>query len=85
MKIKRRLHRSIPRIPKSRRFDVSRNEFNHVIDLLNKRGEILQEYRLSLDQMRRDLDIQFKRIAQLQFELDQVKKGPSRATDNGKI
>jgi hypothetical protein len=71
---KRRRHRSIPRIPKSRRFDVSRDEFNRVIDLLNKRGEILQEYRTSLDEMRRDLDVQFKRIAQLQFELDQVKK-----------
>jgi hypothetical protein len=70
----RRPHRPIPRIPKSRRFDVSRDEFNHVIDLLNKRGEILQEYRLSLDQMRRDLDIQFKRIAQLQLELDELKK-----------
>jgi hypothetical protein len=67
--------RSIPRIPKSRRFDVSRTEFNHVIDLLNKRGEILQEYRESLDRMRRDLDIQFKRIAQMQLEIDQLKKG----------
>ena len=69
----RRPHRSIPRIPKSRRFDVSRDEFNRVIDLLNTRGEILQEYRSSLDQMRRDLDIQFKRIAQLQLELDQIR------------
>ena len=73
---KRRAHRTIPRIPKSRRFDVSRGEFNHVIDLLNTRGEILQEYRVSLDQMRRDLDIQFKRIAQLQSELDRVKRAP---------
>ena len=74
MPIKRRAHRSIPRIPKSRRFDVTRGEFNHIIDLLNKRGEILHEYRTSLDEMRRDLDIQFKRIAQLQSELDRVKK-----------
>ena len=29
---------------------------------------ILQEYRASLDQMRRHLDIQFKRIAQLQLQ-----------------
>jgi len=55
---------------------VSRGEFNHVIDLLNKRGKILQEHRVSLDQMRRDLDIQFKRIAQLQSELDRVKRAP---------
>jgi hypothetical protein len=37
----RRPDRAIPRIPKSRRFDVARDEFNHVIDLLNERGEIL--------------------------------------------
>jgi hypothetical protein len=53
---------------------VTRGEFNRVIDLLNRRGEILQEYRVSLDQMRRDLDTQFKRIAQLQSELDRIKK-----------
>jgi len=76
MPTKRRAHQSIPKIPKSRRFDVSRGEFNRVIDLLNKRGEILHEYRISLDQMRRDLDIQFKRIAQLQSELDRVKRAP---------
>ena len=51
--------RRLPRIPKARRFDVSRDEFNRVIDLLNQRAEIV-------DEMRRDLDIQFKRIAQLQ-------------------
>ena len=50
--------RRLPRIPKARRFDVTRQEFNHVIDLLNKRGEVV-------DEMRRELDIQFKRIAQL--------------------
>jgi hypothetical protein len=76
MPTKRRPHRTIPRIPKSRRFDVTRGEFNHVIDLLNQRGEILREYRDSLDQMRRDLDIQFKRIAQLQSELDRIRKEP---------
>jgi len=74
MPIKRRPHRTIPRIPKPRRIDVTRGEFNRVIDLLNQRGEILQEYRVSLDQMRRDLDTQFKRIAQLQSELDRIKK-----------
>jgi hypothetical protein len=74
MPITRRPHRTIPRIPKARRIDVTRGEFNRVIDLLNRRGEILQEYRVSLDQMRRDLDTQFKRIAQLQSELDRIKK-----------
>jgi hypothetical protein len=59
--------RRLPRIQKARRFDVSRDEFNHVIDLLNQRGEIV-------DEMRRDLEIQFKRIAQLQQEVDRLKR-----------
>jgi hypothetical protein len=67
MSPKRHRLRTLPRIPKSRRMDVTRAEFNHVIDLLNQRGEIV-------DQIRRELDVQFKRIAQLQFELDDVKK-----------
>jgi hypothetical protein len=59
--------RTLPRIPKGRRVDVTRDEFNNVIDLLNKRGEVV-------DQMRRDLDVQFKRIAELQAEVDRIKK-----------
>ena len=58
-----------------------RAEFDRVIDILNECGEILREYRLvlddhrsSLEQMRRDLDIQFKRIAQLQGQLDLIKR-----------
>jgi hypothetical protein len=59
--------RRLPRIPKSRRPAVTRNEFDHVIDLLNQRGEVV-------DLMRRDLDVQFKRIAQLQEEVDRLKR-----------
>ena len=60
---------------------MTRAEFDHVIDILNERGEILKEYRAALDdhgtsleQLRRDLDIQFKRIAQLQSEFDLIKR-----------
>jgi hypothetical protein len=81
MPLRQRRLRAIPRIPKSRRTAVMRAEFDHVIDILNERGEILKEYRAALDdhrttleQMRRDLDIQFKRIAQLQGELDVIKR-----------
>jgi hypothetical protein len=59
--------RRLPRIPKSRRMAVTRVEFDNVIDLLNKRGEVV-------DQIRRDLDVQFKRIAQLQEEVDRLKR-----------
>jgi hypothetical protein len=56
-----------PRIPKARRAAVTRDEFDRVIDMLNKRAEVV-------DQMRRDLDVQFKRIAQLQTEIDRLKR-----------
>jgi hypothetical protein len=46
---------------------VTREEFDRVIDMLNQRGEIV-------DHMRRDLDVQFKRIAQLQHEIDEINK-----------
>jgi len=67
MPAKTRRRRTLPRIPKSRRFDVTREEFNHVIDLLNRRGQVV-------DEMRRELDVQFKRIAQLQQEIDGIKR-----------
>ena len=57
----------LPRIPKPRHLEVKREEFDHVIDLLNERGEFV-------DRMRLDLDIQFKRIAELQQELDALKR-----------
>jgi hypothetical protein len=79
MAAKRRKLRSLPRIPKSRRTAVTRAEFDRVIDILNQRGEILRAYRAALDEhdsrldrMGRDLDIQLKRIAQLQVELDRT-------------
>jgi hypothetical protein len=59
--------RRLPRIPKSRRVDVTRAEFDRVIDLLNERGEIIEK-------MRRDLETQFTRIAQLQAEFDLMKR-----------
>ena len=63
--------RKVPRIPKHRRVDVTRAEFDRVIDLINRRGEVLNE-------MLRTQDIQFKRIAQIQAELDQIKRAVFR-------
>jgi hypothetical protein len=51
---------------------VTRAEFNRVIGILNERGEILTD-------IRRTLDIQFKRIAQLQAELDMVRQAQARS------
>ena len=68
MATKGRPPRRLPRIPKARRTAVTREEFDRMIDLLNRRGELV-------DRMRQDLDVQFKRIAQLQQEVDAIKKG----------
>ena len=75
MVIPRRIPK-IPRVPKSKRVDVTRAEFDRVIDLLNERGQILND-------LRHDLDIQFKRIAAMQAELDRLKGLPDRMGPDG--
>jgi hypothetical protein len=60
------IHRKVRRIPKAKRRDVTRAEYNILVDLLNERGQILAK-------MREDLETQFKRIAQMQVQLDEVR------------
>jgi ABC-type metal ion transport system substrate-binding protein len=62
-----RKRRKVRRIPKGRRIDVTREEFNRVIDLLNERGLILKD-------LIHNQDIQLRRIAQIQAELDAFKR-----------
>jgi len=64
--------RRVTRIPKGRRTDVRREELNALIDLLNKRGEIL-------NQIIHEQSIQFQRIAQMQVELDALKHALAKA------
>jgi len=54
-------------IPVSRRVDVTREEFNRVIAILNERGEIING-------LRHNQDVQFQRLAQLQAELDLLRR-----------
>jgi hypothetical protein len=61
-----RMRRKVPRIQKAKRLQVTREEYNGLVDLLNERGQIIAK-------MLQDLDIQFKRIAQLQVQLDEVR------------
>ena len=61
----------IRRIPKSRRRDVTRGEFNALVDRLNERSTLLDSIHAEIQ---RALEIQFQRIAQLQVELDEVRK-----------
>lgn len=58
--------RKSPRL-RSPRAVVTRAEFNKLIDRLNERGAII-------DGIQRELDVQFKRIAQIQVELDAIRR-----------
>jgi len=66
--------RKIPRIPKARHADVTRDEFNRAVEMLNQRSAIIEEHAAMLVGVRHDLDVQFKRIAQLQQEIETLKK-----------
>ena len=66
-KSKPRRVRHAPRIPVAKRIDVTRAEFNRVIALLNERGGILND-------LRHNQDVQFQRLAQLQAEMDLIKR-----------
>ena len=72
-----RKERRLRRSPE-RRFNVSRAEYNHVIDVLNERTVILNEFRDALDGLRRDSAIQLKRTGEIQAELDEIRKAWQR-------
>jgi len=60
------------------RIDVTRAEYNRIVEVLNERSEIVKALRQALHDLRHDSDIQFKRIAQLQAELDRIVQALSR-------
>jgi hypothetical protein len=68
-----RIRRQVPRIQKAKRLQVTRAEYNGLVDLLNERGQIIAK-------MLKDLEIQFKRIAQLQVQLDEVRSAWTKTT-----
>jgi len=75
--------RRIPKvrvIPRSRlsRVDVTRGEHNALVDILNERGIILNGLRAVVDELCKVTDVQFKRIAQMQAELDDLKRASAR-------
>jgi hypothetical protein len=51
----------------SPRIQVRRDELDLLLDTLNRRAEFM-------DALRADLDVQFKRIAAIQAELDELKR-----------
>jgi hypothetical protein len=66
---KRRLPSKALRMPlrPSPRIQVRRDEFELLLDTLNRRAEFM-------DALKADLNIQFKRIANIQAELDELKR-----------
>jgi len=60
------IRRKIQPIPRAKRRDVTRGEYNALVDLLNERGRII-------DGILRNLELQFQRMAQIQAELDEVR------------
>jgi len=61
-------------VPVRSRKDVTRGEFNDLIDTLNERSAILNALRDSMHRLEEMGAIQFRRIAQLQAELDGIKR-----------
>lgn len=79
---KRQNSRSRARVPKARRLrrssltrkDVTRGEYNRIIDILNERNTMLNALRDGLQRLEQASDIQFKRTAQIQADLDALKR-----------
>jgi hypothetical protein len=84
--VAKRKNRSLPRFRKERhlarspqrRFNVTRAEYNRVIDILNERTAILNEFRDAIDLLRRESAMQLRRTGEIQAELDDVKKAWQR-------
>jgi len=71
--------RSIPKarlVKRSRlnRVDVTRAEYNAIVDVLNERNGILNALRQAIQKLERFDEIQLHRTGQLQMELDAVKR-----------
>ena len=58
--------------------DVTRGEYNRIIDTLNERATILNEFRNAINALQQASEVQFKRIAQIQAEVDRLNRAWSR-------
>ncbi|HET9832500.1 MAG TPA: hypothetical protein VFP91_12345 [Vicinamibacterales bacterium] len=78
-KARKPARRSIPkarRVKRSRmsRIDVTRAEYNEIIDVLNERNAILNALRQAVERLEQFDEIQLHRTGQIQAELDVVKR-----------
>ena len=66
--------RATPRLPKAKHVDVAREESNRAIAILNRRSAIIEEHALMLAALEHEQRIQLRRIADLQAEVDAIKR-----------
>jgi archaellum component FlaC len=59
--------------------DVTRGEYNRIIDTLNERAIMLNEFRNAINALQQASEVQFKRIAQIQAQVDRLNRAWSRA------
>ena len=73
----------VRRIPKARSIkrrrgrsavDVTRGEYNHIIDILNERNIILNGLREAVERLERSDAVQLHRTAEIQRQLDELRK-----------
>ena len=62
------------RRPALDRRDVTRAEFNQLVALVKERGDVV-------DRLTKDLEIQLRRMAQMQLELDEVRLAGQRSSE----
>jgi chromosome segregation ATPase len=65
------------RVPRERRVDVTRQEFDHL-------SALVTEASAALVSLRRELEIQFTRMAQIQSELEAVQRRIGHGADPAK-
>ena len=75
MKLRRQIPkaRRIPR-PPGKRIDVTRGEYNVIIDILNERNIIRNRLREAVERLEQAGAVQFTRIAQIQADVDRLKR-----------
>ena len=66
------------RRPTLSRKDVTRGEHNRLIDIFNERNTILNGLREGQERLEHASEVQFKRIAQIQADLDEIKRARDR-------
>jgi hypothetical protein len=55
------------RRPSTRRLDVTRQEYDHLVAMLERRSDLI-------DSLKRELDTQLTRIAQIQSQIDDLRR-----------